>query len=369
MKFKKQKHLLTQREEANAFRVLRPEADLIDFCSNDYLGLAKKGFEFEGNKIKGSGGSRLLAGNYQQIERFESFLADFHQTESALVFNSGYNANVGFFSAVPQKGDTIFYDELIHASVKDGMRLSFAKSYSFKHNDVNDLKSKLKRAEGDVYVVVESVYSMDGDSAPLTELAAYCEGNGFLLVVDEAHAVGVFGDKGEGLVQALGLQNQVPFRIVTFGKGVGAHGAAVLCAQLIKEFLINFSRSFIYTTALPPYCISSLESSYNEISKGEGTKEIANNISNFKSVFEAHDQSFLISSDSAIQCVLFSGNELVRSVSLSLIKQGFDVRPVLSPTVKKGQERIRVCLHTFNSNEEIIQLAKAIKVEIATTRN
>ncbi|MDC1188719.1 pyridoxal phosphate-dependent aminotransferase family protein [Flavobacteriales bacterium] len=369
MKFKKQKYLLTQREEANAFRVLRPEADLIDFCSNDYLGLAKKGFKFEGNQIKGSGGSRLLAGNYEQIEIFEKFLSGFHKSEAALVFNSGYNANVGFFSAVPQKGDTIFYDELIHASVKDGMRLTFAKSYSFKHNDLNDLKSKLKRAEGDVYVVVESVYSMDGDSAPLVELANFCKELNLFLVVDEAHAIGLFGEYGEGLVHSLKLTEKVPFRIVTFGKGLGAHGAAVLSDQIIKDFLVNFCRSFIYTTALPPYCIESLKSSYQEMQKGEQTKIIEAKIALFKAEFEVKDQSFFISSDSAIQCVLFAGNEKVKRVSLSLIGQGFDVRPVMSPTVKKGQERIRICLHTFNSNEEIIQLAKAIKVEIATTRN
>ena len=133
MKFKKQKHLLTQREQANAFRVLIDNNNLIDFCSNDYLGLSRGGEELKGKLAKGSGGSRLLAGNYAQIVDFENFLSGYHHSDQALMFNSGYNANIGFFSAVPQKGDTILYDELIHASVKDGMRLSFAKSYSFKH--------------------------------------------------------------------------------------------------------------------------------------------------------------------------------------------------------------------------------------------
>lgn len=369
MEFKKQKHLLTQREEANAFRFLRQSEGLIDFCSNDYLGLAQRGEEFQGKQIKGSGGSRLLAGNYPEIEEFESFLAEFHQSESALLFNSGYNANVGFFSAVPQKGDTIFYDELIHASIKDGMRLSFAKSYSFKHNDVNDLKNKLKRAEGDVYVVVESVYSMDGDSAPLVELAAFCEEEGLCLIVDEAHGVGVFGDNGEGLVQALGLEEKVPVRIITFGKAVGAHGAAVVSNQLIKDFLINFCRSFIYTTALPPHAIQSLQSSYDAL-KSEGLSgKLAKKIKLFKSQFSDLDSQPLISSDSSIQCILFFGNELVKSVSRELVGAGFDVRPVMSPTVKKGEERIRICLHVFNSDEEIINLANAIKSQIAKARN
>lgn len=369
MEFKKQKYLLTQREEANAFRFLRQSEGLIDFCSNDYLGLAQRGEEFQGKQIKGSGGSRLLAGNYPEIEEFESFLAEFHQSESALLFNSGYNANVGFFSAVPQKGDTIFYDELIHASIKDGMRLSFAKSYSFKHNDINDLKNKLKRAEGDVYVVVESVYSMDGDSAPLVELAALCEEEVLCLVVDEAHGVGVFGDNGEGLVQALGLEEKVPVRIVTFGKAIGAHGAAVISNKLIKDFLINFCRSFIYTTALPPHAIQSLQSSYAALKTESLSEELAKKIKIFKSQFSNLDSQFLTSSSSSIQCVLFSGNELVESVSKELVGAGFDVRPVMSPTVKKGEERIRICLHVFNSDEEIINLANAIKSQIAKARN
>lgn len=363
--FHKQKHLLTRREEANAFRVLKTTNNLVDFCSNDYLGFSRSGEVFEGRQIKGAGGSRLLAGNYEQIEEMEAFLANFHQSEAALIFNSGYNANVGFFSAVPQKGDTIFHDELIHASIKDGMRLSFAKSYSFKHNDLNDLKSKLKRAEGDVYVVVESVYSMDGDSAPLLDLVKFCEDHELILVVDEAHGVGVFGENGGGLVQNLGLTERVPVRVITFGKAIGAHGAAVLSAPLIKDFLINFCRSFIYTTALPPYAIQSLKSSYNLLQSGERTMELARKITIFKSQFANVNSDVLISSDSAIQCVLVSGNESVKGLSESLFEQGFDVRPVLSPTVKEGRERLRICIHTFNSDKEIVQLAKAIKVEIA----
>ncbi|MBI35043.1 MAG: 8-amino-7-oxononanoate synthase [Flavobacteriales bacterium] len=361
MKFKKQKHLLTQREEANAFRFLSNRRGLIDFSSNDYLGLSKGGDEFNGIQVKGSGGSRLLAGNYPEIEQFEKFLSEFHKCESALMFNSGYNANVGFFSSVPQKGDTILYDELIHASVKDGMRLSFAKSYSFKHNSIDDLNKKLKHAEGDVYVVVEGVYSMDGDSAPLLDLANFCNQEGLILVVDEAHSIGVFGKCGEGLVQSLGIEDRVPIRIVTFGKAIGAHGAAVLSDATVKSFLINFCRSFIYTTALPPHTIQSLSNSYGELKSGTLSLNLLQNISLFKAQFSKKESKCLISSDSAIQCVLFPGNEVVKNVSGLLVDSGFDVRPVLSPTVKKGKERIRICIHTFNTENEIINLANEIK--------
>lgn len=369
MEFKKQKHLLTQREEANAFRFLKTSSGLTDFCSNDYLGLAKRGEVFEGTQIKGSGGSRLLAGNFTEIEELEAFLAAFHQSESALMFNSGYNANVGFFSAVPQKGDTIFYDELIHASVKDGMRLSFAKSYSFKHNDIEDLKKKLNRAEGDVYLVVESVYSMDGDSAPLVELVKLAEEFNLILIVDEAHAVGVFGEHGEGLVQSLGLEDNIPVRIVTFGKAIGAHGAAVISNQLIKDYLINFCRSFIYTTALPPYGIQAIQSSYLALKNDQLNKVLLQKISLFKAQFLKQDLDFFILSNSSIQCVLFSGNQNVKKVSFILKEAGFDVRPVMSPTVKKGEERIRICLHAFNTDNEIINLANAIKTQIAKAGN
>lgn len=369
MNFKKQKHLLSQRERINAFRVLNEHKNLIDFCSNDYLGLSRGGEEFKGIQVKGSGGSRLLAGNYTQIVDFEEFLSKYHDCEEALMFNSGYNANVGFFSAVPQKGDTILYDELIHASVKDGMRLSFAKSYSFKHNDINDLKKKLSYTEGDIYVVVESVYSMDGDSSPLIDLAHFCELEGLILIVDEAHGLGVFGDRGEGLVQYLKLVEKVPVRIITFGKAVGAHGAAILSNLTIKNFLINFCRSFIYTTALPPYTIQSLSNSYLALQSGGLTIKLKDNIRLFKAQFTEVERERLISSDSSIQCVLFPGNENVRFVSDCLIDKGFYVKPVLSPTVKKGKERIRICIHTFNTDNQIINLANAIKIQIAQARN
>jgi 8-amino-7-oxononanoate synthase len=367
--FKKQRHLLTQREEAGAFRFLKQSEGLIDFCSNDYLGLAKEGSVFKGRHAIGSGGSRLLSGNYPEVERLECFLAEFHQSESALVFNSGYNANVGLFSAVPQKGDTIFYDELIHASIKEGMRLSYAKTYSFKHNDIINLKKKLKHAEGDVYVAVESVYSMDGDSAPLENLTNFCAENNLILIVDEAHAVGVFGNKGEGLVQFLGLEERIPIRIVTFGKAIGAHGAAVLSNSLIKDFLVNFSRSFIYTTALPPSSIKAIEGSYSTIRKENINQVLFEKIRLFKNQFSDFESDIIISSNSPIQCILFPGNKVVKEVSCFLVDAGFDVRPVMSPTVKKGKERIRVCLHVFNTDDEIINLANAIKVQIAKARN
>lgn len=364
MKFIKQKHLLAKREAANAFRFLKTSKESkVDFCSNDYLGLSVAGEIFSPLQVKGSGGSRLLAGNYTEIEDLESYLASFHKSESALIFNSGYNANVGFFSSVPQKGDTVFYDELIHASIKDGMRLSFAKAYSFKHNDLVDLGNKLKRTQGDIYIAVEAVYSMDGDSAPLSSLVTLADRVNACLVVDEAHSIGVFGDGGEGLVQELGLESKIPVRIVTFGKAIGAHGAAILANGLIKDFLINFSRSFIYTTALPPYSISAIKSSYLQITTGEKTRVLRSKIKHFKEEISKNKKLSVIESNSSIQCVLIPGNKEVKLFSSFLFERGFDVKAVMSPTVSEGLERLRICLHVFNTNEEITELVKLLDSE------
>src|SRR5690606_26004002 len=181
-----------------------------------------------------STGSRLLSGNFELYEKAENFLAEFHNSEAGLIFNSGYDANLGFFSSVPQKGDVVFYDEYIHASIRDGLQLSRAKSFKFRHNDIEDLQKGIIRFResdrnnfADIYVVTESVFSMDGDIPDLENLSAFTDENNCFLVIDEAHSVGIFGVKGEGLVQHFGLEEKVFARIVTFGKAMGVHGAAI----------------------------------------------------------------------------------------------------------------------------------------------
>ena len=241
---------LKQREEANALRLLAPQSQLIDFSSNDYLGFAKEAaiHHINNNTSEliqfGATGSRLISGNYELTEEAEAFLANFYNAATALIFNSGYNANIGLFQCLPQRNDTIIYDELIHASIRDGIRLSNASNFSFSHNNLTALEQKLSNAKGLIYVVVESVYSMDGDMAPLTEIVAVCKKYNAALIVDEAHAVGIFGN-GKGLVSELGLENNVFARVVTFGKAVGVHGAAILGSNELRDYLINFSRAFI----------------------------------------------------------------------------------------------------------------------------
>lgn len=357
--FEKLQKQLDRRKNENSFRELKSKNGLVDFCSNDYLGIARL-LNVNVTDAVGSTGSRLLQGNYALIEGLEDDLADFHKSGSALVYNSGYVGNIGLFSAIPQKGDVIFYDEFIHASVKDGMRLSFAKSFSFKHNDVEDLEKKYLKLQdeisGDVFVAVESVYSMDGDKSPLVELVELSKRRHFALVVDEAHAVGVYGNNGEGLVQALGLEDEVAIRLVTFSKALGCHGAAVLASGLIKEYLVNFSRSFIYSTALPPMAVRVIKDAYSFMRTNEQNKLLQKNIMYFKVAADANNLKGLISSDSAVQCIVIPGNKESKKSSEYLQEKGFDVRAILSPTVPLGSERLRICIHSFNTETEIDEL-------------
>jgi 8-amino-7-oxononanoate synthase len=288
------------------------------------------------------------------VECLEAKIAAFHHARAGLIFNSGYDANIGLFSSVPRKGDTILYDELIHASIRDGVRLSLASHFSFKHNNINQLEEKIKIAKGNVFVAVESVYSMDGDFAPLKEISDLCSRFGAFLIVDEAHATGIFGKKGEGRVSELGLEENVFARMHTFGKALGCHGGIVLGSDLLRDYLINFARSFIYTTALPVHSLIAINCAYdiltNSYDKILKTRCL---IDLFKAKFSEHKKFELIQSISPIQCILIPGNVQVKMTSEHIKNAGYDVRPILSPTVFKGQERLRICLHAFNSEKEI----------------
>lgn len=358
---------LVQRIADDSFRVLKTASDLIDFCSNDYLGFARseKLKTLVQDEIKkypgylnGSSGSRLLSGNTAFIEELEQQIASFHQAEAGLIFNSGYDASLGFFSSLPQKGDTIIADELIHACIIDGARLSLANRFSFQHNDLNDLEKKLKNAKGICYVAVESVYSMDGDEAPLKEIIQLTERYNANLIVDEAHATGVFR---KGLVQLLNLEKQVFARTVTFGKALGSHGAIVLGSKNLCNYLINFARSFIYTTAPSFHELATTKMAYQLLKdSGQAQIQLKKLISLFKKELQKKHTNLLIESNSAIQSIIVPGNRNAKQMAEHLQKKGFDVRAILSPTVLPGMERLRICIHTFNTEEEIIGLGSAI---------
>lgn len=354
---------LETRKEANAFRVLPRLSGGIDFCSNDYLGLARHAFPAPKMKQYGATGSRLISGNHAAYVDLEAFLTRFHHSEAALVYNSGYQANLGLISCLATRHDTILYDQLVHASIRDALRLSEARTLSFRHNDVDHLQEKLERANGRKWVVVESIYSMDGDEAPLREMVACCENQGAALIVDEAHAVGVIGPQGRGLVVEAGLEERVWARVVTFGKALGSHGAAVLGSNLLRDYLINFSRPFIYTTGLPPDTVHRTLEAYRCLEESELVQQLQANITLFKTMVSAAQHSSLIPSRSAIQSLLVPGNDAVKRAAKELQTAGFQVLPILSPTVPKGSERLRICLHTFNEEETIRQLASHLPTD------
>ncbi|MDG5490490.1 8-amino-7-oxononanoate synthase [Psychroserpens sp. SPM9] len=376
---KKLQHKLDTRKQENAFRQLGQPNTLTDFASNDYLGFSQSKELFDKthailkncNKAQnGATGSRLLSGNHSLFQIVEQQISAFHNSETALVFNSGYDANLGVFSCVPQRHDIVLYDEYCHASIRDGINMSNAKAFKFKHNDVTAIEQLMLRhalpnaaSNQNIYVVTESVFSMDGDSPDLKTLAQLCKKYKANLIIDEAHAIGVFGDHGCGKVQELNLESAVFARIITFGKALGCHGAALLSHNDLRDYIINFSRPFIYTTALPPHSLASVKVAYDELlnQMKQNVSKLRQNITVFCSEIERLQlQSLFITSDSAIHCCTISGNDKVKTISEALKHKGFDVKAILSPTVPKGKERLRFCVHSYNSPDDITKVLELL---------
>jgi 8-amino-7-oxononanoate synthase len=358
---------LNRRKADSSLRELKHGAEMLDFCSNDYLSFSRSAelralFEQEVKNHPvyrlGASGSRLLAGNDTFTEDLESEIADFHVAEAALLYNSGYDANVGVFSCLPQRGDTIICDEYIHASIIDGVRLSHATRFVFKHNDLESLEEKLKVSKGKIFIAVESVYSMDGDEAPLEDICDLAEKFGAAVIVDEAHAVGVFGPHGRGISHELGLNSRVFARVVTFGKALGVHGAAILGSAALRTYLINFSRSFIYSTAAPFLSHMAIKVAYGYLKAKNHQADLYQRIQHFRSGLKPG--CGLIPSRSAIQALVIPGNVEARKMASYLQSADFDVRAILSPTVAAGSERLRICIHQHNSLKDITGLCQTI---------
>ena len=377
---KKLTQKLETRKQNQALRRLPIDYYGVDFASNDYIGFSKSKTIFEEThellvsknvSSNGATGSRLLSGNHPLYEETENHIATFHQSDTALLFNSGYDANVGFFSAVPQKGDFILYDEYCHASIRDGIQLSNAKAYKFQHNDYEDLQRLLEKCQSEedqsalgteIYIVTESVFSMDGDCPEFEIILSLSEKHKAYVIVDEAHALGVFGSTGEGLMQSQHLQHRIFARIMTFGKGLGCHGAVVLGSQELKQYLVNFARSLIYTTALPPHAVATILVAYCQLEKEKNTiQNLRDNI-----VFFNQEKQLLglkpifVRSKSAIQSAIIPGNEKVKAIAKQLQENGFDVKAILAPTVPEGQERLRFCIHSYNTKEEMAQVLQLL---------
>ncbi len=341
-----------------------PGSWVADFSTNDYLGLARSPLSGgEAASHSGSGGSRLLGGNSREIELLERELADYYGAGDSLVFNSGYDANLGCLSSIPQRGDLVFYDELSHASIRDGLSLSRAKSVKFAHNDLEDLRERMRRIReagtfDQVYVVTESVFSMDGDRPDLGELLELCSELNALLILDEAHRWDLHDS-----TQKYPRYTEHPnlfLRLVTFGKAMGLHGAAVLCNRDLKDYLINFARSFIYTTALPPGLATDLSRIHREAREGR----LQPRIESLKRVIVFFQEQAgrrglmgrIVETESAVQSLRVGGVARTRELAELLRDSGYFVKPIYAPTVPEGTERLRICLNSLHTFAELERL-------------
>ncbi len=359
---------LRKQDESGLLRSLTETSNLVDFSSNDYLGLGRSqavsrlATEIHASYGSGNGstGSRLLTGNSKLALETEDLLSKIFKCESGLFLNSGYAANLAVLSSLPGKNDTILYDEFAHASIKDGARLSQAKRFSFRHNDLADLENKLRKSAGRTFVAIESVYSMDGDKSPLKEIVSLLRSYDSVLILDEAHSTGMYTLDGAGLAVREGIESNIDVRIYTFGKAVGAHGAFVAGSRRLRDFLINFARPFIYTTAPAPHTVATVNASFRYIGQTPELQEnLAKNIETYRDVM--NDMDSYGANDTAIQTIRVSGNKDARELAALLQKNRLDVRPILSPTVPVGKERLRICIHSFNTVQEIYRLADHVR--------
>ncbi|RVX68893.1 hypothetical protein B0A52_07548 [Exophiala mesophila] len=387
--------LLTRRKSQSKLRVLKAsEPGSVDFSSNDFVSLSSNS-ELQSDYLRalqktigshglGSTGSRLLDGNSTFAEDLEKDIARFHGAQDALLTNSGYDANVGLFGFLPQPTDHVVYDELIHASVHDGLKLCRAESQvSFKHNDLDHLRQILMSLaldgsrQSSVFIAVESVYSMDGDLAPLKEMTELIDElfprKNCFLIVDEAHATGYFGADGRGRVCELGLEKKILIRLHTYGKAMAASGAAVLCSPVIKSYLINYARPLIYTTFMSFPSLLSIKVAYDWLQQGK-TNQLATNLwglvqhlheslQSLSKEIPANGETPLVTFPS--ECpespifAIFSPQP--RALATYCQAAGFVVRAIFPPTVPEGTQRVRVCLHAGNTIEQIDNFVATIK--------
>lgn len=355
---------LMHRTQEGILRTLQTAAGKIDFCSNDYLGVSRSASfrdtlsalaQQHVGALAGSGGSRLICGNSPIKEEVETFIAHTHHTETALLLPSGYMANLTLVSALAKRSDTILIDENIHRSIHDGCRLSLATKWKFSHNDCNHLASLLQKAKGQVFIIVESLYSMEGDFAPLADMIELSEKYQAALIVDEAHAMGVFH---WGIVFQHNWQQRVTATVVTYGKAMGCYGAAILGSDLLKKYLVNFAAPLIYSTALTDMQALTIKASYEYIAAWPVLRDqLRQNIC----CFRQHDLSTVSQEGSPVQVMPFQDPLLLDAVTQKLREDNLMVGAIKSPTVKKGGERIRVGIHAFNTKEQIDQLCYLLK--------
>jgi len=335
----------------------------IDFTSNDYLGLAQSQ-ELADAVIRaiergvpvGAGGSRLLRGNHPEHEALEAEAAQFFGSETALFFGGGFIANTALLATLPARGDLIVYDELIHASVHDGMRLSKADAIPARHNDVQSFEDAIKtwRNDGGVgqpWLVIESLYSMDGDRAPVDDLVALAKRHNAMLIIDEAHATGVFGPEGRGLAAHFeGGDNVITLH--TCGKALGVMGALVLGPKAIRDFLINRARAFIYATAPSPLVAAAVRAALEICRTQPWRREKLHRLIAF-AANELKSKTRYKPSGSQIQPIVVGADASAVALASAMKARGYDIRAIRPPTVPEGTARLRLTI-TLNTNETVL---------------
>ncbi len=364
-------------KEKNCFRQLSSprekhsggeSASFNDFSSNDYLGLsfhpalqeaAAKAVKDFGS---GSTGARLLSGDNRLFHELEEKTAAFKGKPSALIFNSGYHANVGMISSLCGPGDVIFCDRLSHASMMDGIILSRARFFRFSHNDLGHLESLLenrRKSFRNALIVTESVFSMDGDIAPLRKLTVLKEKYDALLYVDEAHATGVFGENSAGMVEECGLASKVDIIMGTFGKALGSFGAYAASEKVFIDYFINKARSFIFSTALPPSVIGANLAALDVVRKESfRRKNLLERVLYFRNLLRKFN--IAVSSFTPIMPVILGKEEKALEISIRLREEGYLLPAIRFPTVPQGQARLRLSLTYLHSVEVLEKLSEKL---------
>jgi 8-amino-7-oxononanoate synthase len=341
----------------------------IDLSSNDYLGLAsdprlKRAVirALEQGERAGSTGSRLLSGNAERWENLESEFAQYVGSEASLFFSSGYAANTGLLSAVLGPDDIVYSDNANHASIIDGIRLSKARKVIFPHLDLNFLEDRLRASPpgGHRFIVVESVFSMEGDRAPLREIAGLSERHGAELIVDEAHATGVFGPEGRGAIAEEARPPCVLASVHTCGKAFGSAGAFVACSEVLKQFLVNRARSFIFSTALPPYLAAQVSASINIVREADDLRARLHSLAAALQAQLRAQGWNTGNSASQIVPVILGSNELALATAARLQRACFAVRAIRPPSVPEGTSRLRLSLNARLSFEDLQRLTQAL---------
>jgi 8-amino-7-oxononanoate synthase len=356
-------------QTVDGVKVLVDGRQCLNFCSNDYLGLTqhptvKNAFrQATVDYPAGSGSAHLICGHSRAHQMLEEALAEFTGRDRALLFSTGYMANIGVISAISDAGDCIFQDRLNHASLLDGALLSKARLQRYQHRNIEDLSVRLTKFSGDKLIVTDGVFSMDGDLAPLDKIAALAQQHGAGLMLDDAHGMAVLGENGGGTLEHFGLtQEQVPVLMGTLGKGFGTFGAFVAGSHDLIDYLTQSARSYIYTTAMPAaVCVATLASL--KLVQGnlgnELREKLQHNIAHFKHSAKQLNLP-LMPSDTAIQPLLTGESDRALEVSDYLWQQGLWISAIRPPTVPEGQARLRITLSALHQPAQIDTLLDAL---------